>query len=78
MRVPECPSCRATMDEGFMIDRGHANAVRVGEWLEGAPEPSFWTGLKVRGKERLVAVTYRCAACGLLQSYAHQSREETD
>jgi hypothetical protein len=70
MNAPQCPACDVAMEEGFMLDRGHANAARVGEWVEGEPERSFWAGIKLRGKERMPTATYRCPKCGLLLSYA--------
>lgn len=53
-----------------MLDHGDANYRAVGEWVEGMPERSFWSGLKVAGRERIPVVTYRCRNCGILQSYA--------
>jgi hypothetical protein len=58
------------MEEGFMLDRGHHNAAAISQWAAGAPVRSFWTGLKLKGKVVLPAITYRCPRCGLLQSYA--------
>ena len=40
------------------------------KWVEGEPQYSIWTGLKLRGKERLPVTTYRCSRCGFLESYA--------
>jgi hypothetical protein len=67
---PNCPGCRTPMDEGFMLDRGHGNAPSPAQWAEGAPERSWWQGLKLKGKDRIAVTTYRCPRCGLLQSYA--------
>ncbi len=53
-----------------MVDKGESNRTSVGEWVEGVPEPSFWSGIKLKGRQRLKAVTYRCTRCGLLQAYA--------
>jgi len=30
----------------------------------------MWTGLKLRGKDKLAITTYRCGRCGYLESYA--------
>lgn len=65
-----CPSCRTDMEEGFLLDRTEANIPGQQEWVEGPPEPSFWMGLKLKGKDRLRVATYRCPRCGLLQSFA--------
>jgi hypothetical protein len=44
--------------------------MRQSAWIDGAPEPSFWSGLKLKGHQRLPVTTYRCSACGYLESYA--------
>lgn len=60
------------MEVGFTVDHAHSNYPSTAKWTAGVPEKSFWTGLKLRGKQRLEIVTYRCPKCGLLQSYAPQ------
>lgn len=44
--------------------------VGVARWVAGQPEPSFWTGTKVRDKEQRRLTTYRCPQCSYLESYA--------
>jgi hypothetical protein len=60
------------MDSGFVLDKiGHdSSSASAPEWAEGVPERSFWMGLKLAGRERHAVVTYRCSACGYLESYA--------
>lgn len=58
------------MSEGFLVDRGHANAKTLQEWVEGEPERSFWLGLRTRGREKYEVSTWRCDRCGFLESYA--------
>jgi hypothetical protein len=60
------------MESGFVIDKiGHdKNSTSAPEWAEGAPERAFWMGLNLAGRERHAVVTYRCSACGYLESYA--------
>lgn len=59
------------MEAGFIIDKGaRGGSVNAPEWADGAPEPSVWTGLKLRGHERHPVTTFRCAKCGYLESYA--------
>ena len=58
------------MSEGFLVDRGHANAKGLQEWVEGEPERSFWLGLRTRGREKYEVSTYRCDRCGFLESFA--------
>ena len=72
MTEPQCPSCRVTMDDGFVIDKGHMNVPTPAKWADGPPETSFWRGLKLSGKDVLTVVTYRCPNCGLLQAYARK------
>lgn len=66
---PECPKCRRTMEPGFVLDQAHG-ATLQSSWVEGAPERSFWTGLKLAGRERVPVQTFRCTSCGFLESYA--------
>jgi len=66
-----CPKCAAAMEPGFIVDKGvPGGSVSAPEWAEGAPEPSIWTGLKMRGHERHGVTTFRCTGCGYLESYA--------
>ena len=64
-----CPRCSGTMETGFTIDEGYGTRT-VAKWVAGEPEKSIWTGLKLRGRDRLDVVTYRCRRCGYLESYA--------
>ena len=57
------------MAEGFIIDRTHGG-VAVESWVEGAPERSVWTGLKLTGKPMIDIGTWRCGRCGFLEQYA--------
>ncbi len=58
------------MDEGFILDHGHSTR-HVSAWIGGKPEPGFlWSGAKIAGKEQHAIQTFRCAACGFLESYA--------
>ena len=69
-REPTCAKCGSAMEAGFVLDQTHDAVMRQSAWIEGAPEPSFWTGLKLKGHQRLPVTTYRCCACGYLESYA--------
>ena len=64
-----CPKCRGSMEQGYVADETYGER-RQSTWVGGPPEPSFWTGLKMRGKERVPITTYRCSGCGYLESYA--------
>jgi hypothetical protein len=71
MAEPTCPKCRATMERGFLVDNSYG-AVAEPQWAEGPVEKSFWTGVKMHGRERRRVETYRCQSCGYLESYARE------
>jgi hypothetical protein len=66
----ECPKCQGSMKEGFIIDHTHGGARTVGSWVEGKPEKSIWTGLKLGGRKPAPIEVWRCSRCGFLESYA--------
>lgn len=67
----QCAKCGGDMEEGFVISPPFNNSpVGAEDWVAGQPEPSFWTGTKLRGKARHHVATYRCERCGFLESYA--------
>ena len=68
-RVPACAKCGHAMETGFVLGRAHG-AVAQSSWVDGAPAPSFWAGLKLKGHQLLPVTTYRCTKCGYLESYA--------
>ena len=70
MQPPTCPKCSSVMDSGFVIDKVGKEFAEAPEWAEGVPERAFWIGLKLAGRERHAIVTYRCSACGYLESFA--------
>ena len=57
------------MEPGFIVDEGYGKKV-VSTWVAGEPQKGFWTGLRVRTKDRVDVATYRCRRCGYLESYA--------
>lgn len=57
------------MEPGFIVDEGYGTRT-VAKWVGGKPEKSIWTGLKLRGKEKLDITSFRCRRCGYLESYA--------
>lgn len=65
----QCPKCSGSMNEGFVVDATHGGAA-VSSWVEGAPERSAWTGLKLSGKPRSEIASWRCNRCGFLEHYA--------
>ncbi|MEP6764113.1 MAG: hypothetical protein ABJB66_07375 [Gemmatimonadaceae bacterium] len=66
----ECLRCKGRMEAGIILDNGTSGIVYQQQWIEGAAETSFWTGLKTKGHAAHKVVTYRCASCGVLESYA--------
>ncbi|QDV36344.1 hypothetical protein [Tautonia plasticadhaerens] len=72
MRAPTYPKCSQAMKEGFILDHTR-NGRLPSEWVEGPPQHSFWTGLRLRGKERHKVATFRCPKCGYLESYAMEA-----
>ena len=71
----ECPKCRGRMQEGFIKDDTHGG-VHVSSWIEGPPEKSFWVGTKTSGKKIMPLVSFRCAKCGFVESYAKEPSPE--
>ena len=58
------------MEPGYILDEGQGGTRKVGTFVAGPPKKSFWTGLSLKGKDRLDVTTYRCQRCGYLESYA--------
>jgi hypothetical protein len=57
------------MVEGFLLDRAK-NGAGVPHWVEGPPQYGFLKLLKLRGRRRLPVTTWRCGACGYLESWS--------
>jgi hypothetical protein len=64
-----CPKCNGEMVQGFILEYKGPNRL-VSTWIEGAPEKSFWQGTKVPAEKCVPVGTFRCSACGFLESYA--------
>ena len=58
------------MHPGFFLDSKHGERRGLTEWVAGAPEKSFWMGLKIKGRQVLPVTVFRCERCGFLESYA--------
>ena len=69
-REPTCAKCGTAMETGFVLDHQAHATMTQSAWIDGAPEPSFWTGVNLKGHKRLPVTTYRCPRCGFLESYA--------
>ena len=70
MKSHNCPKCQASMTVGFLVDTTHGG-YGFGQWAEGTPEKSFWTGVKLRGRKKFSIQSWRCQRCGSLESYAN-------
>jgi hypothetical protein len=61
------------MEPGYLLDQTR-NSVEQTKWIEGAPVPQLFLGLKVglqeKGRTKLAVTTFRCTSCGFLESYA--------
>jgi hypothetical protein len=58
------------MEPGYLLDHAHG-AVFTPAWVAGEPQYGTWiTSLKLWKKQKLAVLTFRCPACGLLESYA--------
>ena len=73
-RLPECPKCgQQQMEVGFVLDLMHG-WIGPATWVEGPPEKSFWTGLKLKGRRRIPLSAHRCARCGFVEFYAREEQ----
>jgi Domain of unknown function (DUF6487) len=69
MTNPTCPKCDSQMDEGFIVDNTYGERLQS-QWVEGKPQRSFWTGVKLAKDAKHPVATFRCEKCGYLESYA--------
>ena len=68
-----CPKCNGEMVQGFIVDH-HAGGKRlVSNWVAGPPQKSFWHSTDVPADKCIPVGTFRCSACGFLESYARRS-----
>ena len=65
----KCPKCNDRMVQGFIPDHLGGGAL-VGNWIEGPPKKSFWTGTKAPMDGGIPIAAFRCANCGFLEFYA--------
>ena len=64
----KCPKCGRPMHPGYLLEHGDRRGPT--EWVAGLPEKSFWTGLRIKGRQVLPVTVFRCERCGFLESYA--------
>ena len=70
MASPMCPDCQRAMQGGFLLDRGDSSGNAVAQWVEGPPEKSIWTGLKLKGRRRMNVYAWRCPGCTQVRLFA--------
>jgi hypothetical protein len=65
-----CLRCKENMELGFLLD--YSEGIHYpGKWVKGQAEKSTWVEGSVKvPKVSIEIVTYRCVACGYLESYA--------
>ncbi len=69
MAQPICPDCQRRMEGGFLLDvKDYGNAAAT--WVEGPPEKSMWTGLKLKGRRQLTVYAWRCPGCTQVRLFA--------
>ncbi len=66
-----CPKCGGGLEDGFLRDATYGG-FKVGCWVEGTPQRSFWTGTQVAFKRKYRVGAYRCIDCGHLEFYARE------
>ena len=60
------------MEPGFILDESYGKRGRA-KWVEGEPRSSIWTGLKLRGKERLTLRPIAAAAAAISKATPNAS-----
>ena len=71
----KCPRCGSDFEKGLILDQSYGHSVQS-TWRAGEPTASFWTGTRLGHGPRYPIVTYRCTACGYLESYARPEEEQ--
>lgn len=44
-------------------------------WVNGEPEKSVWTGLKLKGRQQWYTTALRCPMCGFVRLYARERKK---
>lgn len=71
MSSQPCPKCGGTLERGFVPDISYGT-VLVGNWHEGEPTRSFWTGGAKRPETPGIPIgVFRCSGCGYLEFFAN-------
>jgi hypothetical protein len=66
-----CLRCQLPLDPGYLLDVGSGQLanrpLHQAQWVSGPPEPSFWTGLKLKDHTVLPVFADRCPRCGTIE-----------
>lgn len=65
-----CSKCDAAMEEGFLLEKGDLGVLSAEAWVSGQPVKSLISGLSLKEKVVYTVASFRCPACGFLESYA--------
>ncbi len=68
--MSQCPKCGSSMEEGFVVDAGDHGSRSVSNWQVGAPEKTWWGGIKKKLPQYAIR-TMRCTRCGFLENFAN-------
>ena len=60
------------MEPGFLIDETYGWR-GLTSWVAGVAETSIWTGVKMKGRQKMPVTAMRCPRCGLLKLYVSDS-----
>jgi len=66
----QCNKCNSDMEEGFVLEIGDGGMASSEVWVAGKPEKSLIAGVKLKGRSIYDVASFRCIACGYLDSYA--------
>ena len=65
-----CSRCDAVMEEGFLLEKGDLGVLSAEAWVGGKPVKSMISGLNLKDRAVYTVTSFRCTACGFLESYA--------
>jgi Domain of unknown function (DUF6487) len=69
MAQPICPDCQRRMEGGYLLETTQGGYA-AGKWVEGPPEKSLWTGLKIKNRRQLTVYAWRCPGCTQVRLFA--------
>ncbi|HEU0298518.1 MAG TPA: hypothetical protein VFR37_03670 [Longimicrobium sp.] len=69
MATPICPNCQRPLEGGYLLD-DMGGSHEVSQWVEGAPEKSFWGTMKLKGRRKLTVYAWRCPGCTQVRLFA--------